>query len=89
MPNQEHSILASTANELRKDKYTGVNPEKLKAAAEGLQHGRFLILFLLSLICCCCYSPFGIFVVVSKILMYVILKQLDRLDSVVWFVFKL
>ncbi|KAH9793365.1 hypothetical protein KPL71_004495 [Citrus sinensis] len=58
LPNQEHSILASTANELRKDKYTGVNPEKLKAAAEGLQHGRFLILFLLSLICCCCYSPF-------------------------------
>lgn len=89
LPNQEHSVLASTANELRKDKYTGVNPEKLKAAAEGLQHGRFLILFLLSLICCCCYSPFGIFVVVSKILMYVILKQLDRLDSVVWFVFKL
>lgn len=38
LANEEHSILASTANELRKDKYTGVNPKKLKAAAEGLQH---------------------------------------------------
>ncbi|KAK1567284.1 hypothetical protein Q3G72_010308 [Acer saccharum] len=37
LPNQEHSVLASTANELRTDKYTPINPEKLKAAAEGLQ----------------------------------------------------
>ncbi|MFQ6633840.1 hypothetical protein Gotur_010904 [Gossypium turneri] len=29
--------MASTANELRKDKYTPLNPEKLKAAAEGLK----------------------------------------------------
>ncbi|KAF8391592.1 hypothetical protein HHK36_023898 [Tetracentron sinense] len=36
LPNQEHSVLASTANDLRLDKYTYVNPEKLKAAAEGL-----------------------------------------------------
>ncbi|KAJ4730085.1 Coiled-coil domain-containing protein 21, putative isoform 2 [Melia azedarach] len=38
LPNQEHSVLASTANELRRDKYTPINPEKLKAAAEGLQY---------------------------------------------------
>ncbi|XP_021890145.1 uncharacterized protein LOC110808838 [Carica papaya] len=37
LPNQENSVIASTANELRKDKYTPLNPEKLKAAAEGLQ----------------------------------------------------
>ncbi|KAK9284828.1 hypothetical protein L1049_024006 [Liquidambar formosana] len=36
LPNAEHSVLASTANDLRRDKYTPVNPEKLKAAAEGL-----------------------------------------------------
>ncbi|KAL5794144.1 hypothetical protein ACOSP7_002738 [Xanthoceras sorbifolium] len=37
LPSQEHSVLASTANDLRRDKYTPMNPEKLKAAAEGLQ----------------------------------------------------
>ncbi|XP_022759035.1 uncharacterized protein LOC111305611 isoform X2 [Durio zibethinus] len=37
LPSTEHSVMASTANELRKDKYTPLNPEKLKAAAEGLQ----------------------------------------------------
>ncbi|GLT28328.1 hypothetical protein SLA2020_032700 [Shorea laevis] len=36
-PNAENFVRASTANELRKDKYTPINPEKLKAAAEGLQ----------------------------------------------------
>ncbi|KAI5683278.1 hypothetical protein M9H77_04506 [Catharanthus roseus] len=36
IPNAENSFLASTANELRRDKYTPVNPEKLKAAASGL-----------------------------------------------------
>ncbi|XP_057955952.1 uncharacterized protein LOC131149498 [Malania oleifera] len=36
LPVTEHSVVASTANELRRDKYTHVNPEKLKAAAEGL-----------------------------------------------------
>ncbi|XP_010252511.1 PREDICTED: uncharacterized protein LOC104594079 isoform X2 [Nelumbo nucifera] len=36
LPNVEHSVLASTANELRHDRYAHVNPEKLKAAAEGL-----------------------------------------------------
>ncbi|KAK2649132.1 hypothetical protein Ddye_016621 [Dipteronia dyeriana] len=37
LPNQEHSVLASTANALRTDKYTPINSKKLKAAAEGLQ----------------------------------------------------
>ncbi|XP_021301015.1 uncharacterized protein LOC110429345 isoform X1 [Herrania umbratica] len=37
LPSTEHSVMASTANELRKDKFTPINPEKLKAAAEGLQ----------------------------------------------------
>ncbi|XVE72430.1 hypothetical protein DITRI_Ditri11bG0038900 [Diplodiscus trichospermus] len=37
LPTTEHSVMASTANELRKDKYTPLNPEKLKAAGEGLQ----------------------------------------------------
>ncbi|KAL3509855.1 hypothetical protein ACH5RR_029256 [Cinchona calisaya] len=36
LPNAENKVLASTANELRHDKYTPVNPEKLKAAAAGL-----------------------------------------------------
>ncbi|KAJ9170044.1 hypothetical protein P3X46_018180 [Hevea brasiliensis] len=36
LPSQENSVLASTANEMRKDRYTPINPEKLKAAAEGL-----------------------------------------------------
>lgn len=49
LPSQDHSILASTANELRKDKYTSVNPEKLKDAAEGLQHSWFLIFYLAQL----------------------------------------
>ncbi|KAK7320526.1 hypothetical protein VNO77_30076 [Canavalia gladiata] len=34
-----HTVSASTANELREDRYNNhVNPEKLKAAAEGLKH---------------------------------------------------
>ncbi|KAI7736355.1 hypothetical protein M8C21_028128 [Ambrosia artemisiifolia] len=36
LPNSENSFSASTANELRTDKYTPVNSEKLKAAAVGL-----------------------------------------------------
>lgn len=36
LPSAQNSILASTANELRHDKYTPVNPDKLKAAAAGL-----------------------------------------------------
>ncbi|CAN0914420.1 hypothetical protein LINGRAHAP2_LOCUS28563 [Linum grandiflorum] len=36
LPSQEHSMMASTANDRRIDKYTPMNPEKLKAAAEGL-----------------------------------------------------
>ncbi|KAL0311254.1 UNVERIFIED_CONTAM: hypothetical protein Sangu_2420100 [Sesamum angustifolium] len=36
LPNSENSVLASTANDLRHDKYTPINPEKLKAAAAGL-----------------------------------------------------
>ncbi|GMG98699.1 hypothetical protein Nepgr_000539 [Nepenthes gracilis] len=34
----EHSVIASTANDLRQEQITQVNPEKLKAAAEGLAH---------------------------------------------------
>ncbi|PIA50563.1 hypothetical protein AQUCO_01200030v1 [Aquilegia coerulea] len=36
LPDGEHSFSASTANELRQDRYSHVNPEKLKAATEGL-----------------------------------------------------
>ncbi|KAL8223724.1 hypothetical protein R6Q57_019199 [Mikania cordata] len=36
LPNTESSFSASTANELRTDKHTPMNPEKLKAAAVGL-----------------------------------------------------
>ncbi|KAL7000045.1 hypothetical protein U1Q18_001194 [Sarracenia purpurea var. burkii] len=36
LPNADNSVLASTANDMRRDKYTPVNTEKLKAAAVGL-----------------------------------------------------
>ncbi|PRQ52715.1 hypothetical protein RchiOBHm_Chr2g0158471 [Rosa chinensis] len=37
LPESENSMLASTANELRRDRHpTPINPEKFKAAAEGL-----------------------------------------------------
>eukprot|EP00262_Sarcandra_glabra_P009317 TRINITY_DN2346_c0_g4_i1.p1 TRINITY_DN2346_c0_g4~~TRINITY_DN2346_c0_g4_i1.p1 ORF type:complete len:257 (+),score=50.36 TRINITY_DN2346_c0_g4_i1:115-885(+) len=36
LPNEEHPILASTANDLRRDRYTHVDSKKLKAATEGL-----------------------------------------------------
>ncbi|RWR77544.1 Guanosine-5'-triphosphate,3'-diphosphate pyrophosphatase [Cinnamomum micranthum f. kanehirae] len=36
LPNEEHAVLASTANELRRDRHTHVDSRKLKAAAEGL-----------------------------------------------------
>lgn len=35
LPQAEHSASASTANELRQDRHVHINPEKLKAAAEG------------------------------------------------------
>ncbi|KAL5715361.1 hypothetical protein ACHQM5_017191 [Ranunculus cassubicifolius] len=35
LPAGEHSISASTANSVRRNSYSHVNPEKLKAAAEG------------------------------------------------------
>lgn len=39
LPESENSVSASTANELRQDRHTiPINPEKLKAAAEGLTH---------------------------------------------------
>ncbi|XP_015881157.3 uncharacterized protein LOC107417107 [Ziziphus jujuba] len=38
IPKVENSVLASTANELRQDRHTPFNPEKLKAAAEGLAY---------------------------------------------------
>jgi len=37
LPQTEHSVSASTANELRQDRDAPINPEKLKAAAEGLK----------------------------------------------------
>ncbi|KAK3022354.1 hypothetical protein RJ639_045305 [Escallonia herrerae] len=36
LPNAHNSVSASTANDSRRDKYTNVNPDKLKAAAVGL-----------------------------------------------------
>lgn len=36
LPLVENSVTASTANELRQDRHVPINPEKLKAAAEGL-----------------------------------------------------
>ncbi|MCD9641930.1 hypothetical protein HAX54_028416 [Datura stramonium] len=36
LPDTENSVQASTANDLRRDKYTHINPEKLKAAAVGM-----------------------------------------------------
>lgn len=37
LPEAKHGVSASTANELRQDRYdVYVNPEKLKAASEGL-----------------------------------------------------
>lgn len=36
LPYGEHAVLASTANSLRRERYSQVSPEKLKAAAEGL-----------------------------------------------------
>ncbi|XP_027333058.1 uncharacterized protein LOC113847925 [Abrus precatorius] len=39
LPQAANTVSASTANELRQDRYNNhVNPEKLKAAAEGLAH---------------------------------------------------
>ncbi|KAF3966877.1 hypothetical protein ACB098_06G091300 [Castanea mollissima] len=35
LPQLGHSVSASTANELRQDRHVHINPEKLKAAAEG------------------------------------------------------
>lgn len=41
LPESENSVSASTANELRQDRHTiPINPENLKAAAEGLTHSR-------------------------------------------------
>lgn len=40
MPQVEHSVSASTANELRQDRHVPINPEKLKAASEGLKQSR-------------------------------------------------
>ncbi|KAJ6343371.1 hypothetical protein OIU76_005169 [Salix suchowensis] len=45
LPSEEHSVLASTANEMRKDRYTTMNPEKLKTAAEGLTYSYFFFFF--------------------------------------------
>ncbi|KAJ8749385.1 hypothetical protein K2173_018875 [Erythroxylum novogranatense] len=45
LPGEEHWACASTANELRKDKYTPVSPDKLKAASQGLtQLGKAFII---------------------------------------------
>jgi len=60
LPEATNTVSASTANELRQDRYaTHVNPEKLKAAGEGLAHGTFCYIpavFLdLSLLCFALY----------------------------------
>jgi hypothetical protein len=42
MPEATHGVSASTANELRQDRFAvHVNPEKLKAASEGLANRMF------------------------------------------------
>lgn len=42
LPEAANTVSASTANESRQDRYAShVNPEKLKAAGEGLAHGTF------------------------------------------------
>ena len=46
LPQVEHSVSASTANELRQDRHVHINPEKLKAAAEGFAQSRFYSLCL-------------------------------------------
>lgn len=62
MPESTHRVSASTANELRPDRYEiHANPEKLKAASEGLANRMFHsccinLLVLNSLIC----SLFGV-----------------------------
>lgn len=61
LPNEEHAVLASTANELRRDRYTHVDPKKLKAAAEGLSQSGFVLIAELFDWCVCrmnllCYS---------------------------------
>ncbi|KAL9230060.1 hypothetical protein vseg_005453 [Gypsophila vaccaria] len=38
LPDAESSVVASTANDLRHEHYIHVNPEKVRAAAEGLTH---------------------------------------------------
>ncbi|XP_074320453.1 uncharacterized protein LOC141657200 [Silene latifolia] len=38
LPTADSSVVASTANDLRQEQYTHVNPEKVRAAAEGLTH---------------------------------------------------
>ncbi|WCJ37520.1 hypothetical protein M5689_018650 [Euphorbia peplus] len=38
MPAHDSSVVASTANDLRKDRYTPISPEKLKAAADGITY---------------------------------------------------
>lgn len=54
IPKSESSVSASTANELRRDRYgTRVNPDKLRAAGEGLQHSMFTSL-----------SPFFFFITI-------------------------
>ncbi|KAK9691540.1 hypothetical protein RND81_09G202900 [Saponaria officinalis] len=38
LPDAESSVVASTANDLRHEHHIHVNPEKVRAAAEGLSH---------------------------------------------------
>jgi len=76
LPEAANAVSASTANESRQDRYaTHVNPEKLKAAGEGLAHGTFhwlhsvLYIFLIFhrfvlsfIVNCKCFKQFSIFV---------------------------
>lgn len=53
MPSAENTVMASTANELRKDKNAPMSPEKLKAAAEGFKLSRFQFSILLGFVSPC------------------------------------
>ncbi|KAL2944386.1 hypothetical protein RDABS01_032733 [Bienertia sinuspersici] len=50
LPTSESSVTASTANELRLERHTPINPEKARAAAEGFAQSVLIIYFLLSLV---------------------------------------
>lgn len=44
LPNTENSFSASTANDLRHDKYTAINSERFKESVVGLSESKFLLM---------------------------------------------